>query len=123
MRIVSIFADKLFAFHFENEEENELSRLLNLWSDPLYISDFLEQHKADIPPHEDINQLPFKIFNYANDIDDKLLNLSQNDVPQVGEFFAPLHNQEYHQVELSKQKGRKNYLRIYALKLTVIVLL
>lgn len=33
------------------------------------------------------------------------------------EFFKPLDNQEYHIVELSKQKGRKNYLRLFAIKI------
>ncbi|MCU0328251.1 MAG: hypothetical protein MUE53_04605 [Chitinophagales bacterium] len=28
-----------------------------------------------------------------------------------------MDNQEYHIVELSKQKGRKNYLRIFAIKI------
>lgn len=33
------------------------------------------------------------------------------------EFFKPLNNQEYNIVELSKQKGKKNYLRLFAIKI------
>ncbi len=32
-------------------------------------------------------------------------------------FFKSLHNQEYKPKPVSKQKGRKSYLRIYALKI------
>lgn len=117
MNIVSIFANKLFAFHYDDEDEDELSRLLNLWNDTFYLNEFLEKNKADIPQDENINQLPFKILSFANEIDDKLDELSNNNKSQLEEFFAPLDNQEYHEVELSKQKGRKNYLRIYALKI------
>lgn len=33
MKIVDIFAGQLYAFHYENEEDNELTRLLSLWRD------------------------------------------------------------------------------------------
>ncbi len=117
MKIVTIFAYNLFAFHYKGEKENELSRLLDLWNDTAYISSFLEEHKRDIPSHENINQLPFKILGFSNNIDDKLNELANNESLQLEEFFAPLHNQEYQELKLSKQKGSKNYLRLYAIKI------
>lgn len=33
MKIVRIFAEKLFAFKYQNEADNELRRLLTLWND------------------------------------------------------------------------------------------
>lgn len=117
MRIVSIFAEKLFAFHFENEAENELKRLLDLWNDTLHISDFLEEHKLDIPTNEDINTLSFKLLEFANEIDDTLIELANDNSLQLEQFFAPLHNEEFLEVTLSRQKGRNSYLRIYALKI------
>jgi hypothetical protein len=36
---------------------------------------------------------------------------------RLEEFFKPLDNQEYQITILSKQKGRRNHLRIYALKI------
>lgn len=117
MRIVDIFAPKLFAFHYDNEDENELKRLLTLWNNPIYISTFLDENKSDIPPYENINKLELKIFDDANEIDDILYELSNDDAMQLEEFFAPLDNKEYYEVILSKQKGRKRYLRLYALKI------
>ena len=117
MKIVDIFAEKLFAFHYDNEDENELKRLLNLWNNSNYISTFLDENKSDIPPYENINKLEQKIFDDANEIDDILYELSNDDDMQLEEFFAPLDNKEYYEVKLSKQKGRKRYLRLYALKI------
>ena len=35
----------------------------------------------------------------------------------LDEFFKPLNNREYSILELSKRKGRKNFLRIYAIRI------
>ncbi len=117
MRIVSIFADKLFAFHYDNEEENELTRLLELWRDTLYIDEFLTENEADIPNNENIDELPYKIIDFADEIDDTLSELANDSSSSLEEFFKPLNNQEYKVVELSRQKGREKYLRLYALKI------
>src|SRR5690606_7035750 len=58
-----------------------------------------------------------EIISNANEIDDTLHELSEDNMRKLDEFFKPLNNQEYKIVELSKQKGRKNYLRIYALRI------
>jgi len=43
--------------------------------------------------------------------------LSENENKNLAAFLKPLYNHEYNEVNLSKQKGRKNYLRIYALRI------
>jgi hypothetical protein len=58
-----------------------------------------------------------EILDNANDIEDILIEIAEDDDRQFEEFFKPLHNQEYKVVQLSMQKGRKNYLRLYALKI------
>ena len=45
MKIVSLFAEKLFAFHNEGELLDEYGRLLDLWNDPEYVFDFAEKNK------------------------------------------------------------------------------
>ena len=57
MKIVPIFADKLFAFHYENETADELSRLLNLWNDTFYLYQFIKENEQDIPVTKPISAL------------------------------------------------------------------
>lgn len=40
MKIVSIFAERLFSFHYENEDSNEYERLLDIWTDVSYLMDY-----------------------------------------------------------------------------------
>ena len=117
MKIVRIFAEKLFAFHFDDETENELIRLLKLWNDTEYVYEFIQQNLDDIPDDEDPDDLLLKISNHADEINDILYDITEDDSNQFESFFKPLNNQEYQEVLLSKQKGRKFYLRIYAIRI------
>ncbi|WP_430613209.1 hypothetical protein [Flavobacterium sp. JP2137] len=49
MRIVNIFAYRLFAFHYEGNADNEYDQLMNLWDDTEFIYKFLKENIADIP--------------------------------------------------------------------------
>lgn len=117
MKIVRIFADQLFAFEYNNEADNELRRLLTLWNDTAHLYQFVTQHKADAPQNVPMPTLINQLIANANDIDDTLNEISTYPDRNLEEFFKPLDNQEYHIVELSKQKGRKNYLRLYAIRI------
>jgi hypothetical protein len=117
MKIVSIFANKLFAFHYKHERENELARILNLWNDSAYLFQFFNENKQDVDPNR-IVELIEQISSDALIIDELLLRLSNSENEKLESFFKPLNNLEYQQFKvLSLQKGRKNYLRIYALKI------
>ncbi|RYM33307.1 hypothetical protein ERX46_10205 [Brumimicrobium glaciale] len=117
MKIVTIFEDQLFVFHYKDEEENEFRRLLKQWNDTTYLYQFIIQNKIDIPKGVSIQNLISELIENANDIDDILYEISTNTKKILEEFFKPLDNQEYRIVELSKQKGRKNYLRLYAIRI------
>jgi cell division protein FtsB len=119
MKIVRIFADQLFAFQFNNEKMNELQRLLTLWNDTAHLYKFVTENKSDVPKDLSISSLVFQLSENANEIDDTLNEISSNSERSLEEFFKPLDNQEYHIVELSKQKGRKNYLRLFALRIDI----
>ena len=121
MKIVRIFADQLnlFAFHFEGVKMNELRRLITLWNDTSHLYQFVTNNKSDIPKNVSINTLVFQLIEDAKKIDDTIYEISNNPSKRLEEFFKPLANQEYHIVELSKQKGRKNYLRLFAIKIDV----
>jgi len=117
MKIVTIFDPRFFSFHLPNESENELKRLLNLWNDPQYLIDFLTKNIADAPKKTTILQLANRIANDANTIDDHLYELGTEDEGNFELFFKQLDNNEYQNKDLSKRKGRNNYLRLYALKI------
>jgi len=117
MKIVRIFADRLFAFHYENEANNELRRLLLLWNDPSYLYGFVNQHIADAPKSQSVSELINLLIDNANEIDSLLIKITSDSKRKLEEFFKPLNNQEYHITELSKQKGRNNYLRLYAIRI------
>jgi len=117
MKIVSIFANQLYAFHYDGEDDNELRRLLALWNDIEYLYQFVMQNKGDIPRGKTIDTLVFELIKNAKVIDDTLEEISNNPEKNLGEFFKPLDNQEYKIVELSKQKARENYLRLFAIRI------
>lgn len=119
MKIVRIFTDQLslLAFRFEGKKMNELRRLLTLWNNTAYLYEFVSNNISDVPKNITIGTLVFQLIEEANDIDDTLNEISINPRRSLEEFFTPLDNQEYHIVELSKQKGRKNYLRLFAIKI------
>lgn len=117
MKIVSIFAERLFAFQYENEQDNEYDRLLTLWNDMEYLRNFLKENERDLPAGKTINQMAVKISDDSNTIDDKLIGISESPNKRLDEFFKPLHNQEYYIGKLSLQKGREHYLRLYAIRI------
>lgn len=118
MKIIDIFAnEKLYAFKYDGEDDHELDRLLELWTNPEYLEEFLETNCKDLPS----NKTPYKLFNEiqdnAEELEDILIDIAESDDRQFEEFFKALDNNEYKVLELSRQKGRKNYLRIYALRI------
>lgn len=117
MKIVRIFADQLFAFHYDSETMNELRRLLTLWNNTAYLHEFVTNNKSDVPKNRPTQAIVFQLIDNANDIDDTLNEISSDPERNLEEFFKPLDNQEYHIVELSKQKGRKYFLRLFAIKI------
>lgn len=117
MKIVAIFDNRLFSFRFPNENEHELIRLLNQWNDPQYLYQFITKNIADVQKGVNVLQLANQISDDANKIDDLLYELGINIKGNFELFFKQLDNNEYQIKNLSKRKGRKNYLRLYALKI------
>lgn len=79
--------------------------------------DFINENRYDIPKVANINDLVIKLMADANEMDEILYKISKDSKRNLEDFFRPLENQEYQFVELSKQKGRKNYLRLFAIKI------
>ncbi|NDV57343.1 hypothetical protein [Bacteroides sp. 519] len=119
MKIVPIFADKLFSFHYEGECLDEYGRLLDAWNDPEYLFDFAEENK------DYIAQLGYstdgfveRILVDAEILEELLLKYRDNEL-LIDSCFQPLHNQEYKSKILSLQKKRCRFLRLYAIRIDV----
>ena len=112
MKIISIFADKLFAFHYDNEVDNEYDRLMELWTDVSFLRNYAKENSID-----NVNSFVNDILQNAEKIQDFLENLDQNNQP-YGFYFEPIQDSERNKL-LSFQKGKikKNRLRYYAIKL------
>lgn len=117
MKIINIFAHRLFAFQYEGEADNEYDRLLDLWNDTEYVRDFLIENKEDIPKNKSRKQFVEYIHEDAQSIDETLLRITDSDKETLSNFFQPLNNSEYQVKVLSLQKGRQNCLRMYAIKI------
>ena len=116
MKIVPIFASKLFAFHYEGELLDEYGRLLELWNDPEYIMNFVERNKVYI------EQLGYSFDNFTEFVlsdvellEDLLLRSANNGSIDI--CFQPLHNQEYQCKILSLQKKKCRFIRLYVIRI------
>lgn len=112
MKIVRIFADQLFAFHYDHETNNEFDRLMDLWTDVAFLHQFVENNNI-----QNTSVFVQDILQDAEQIQDFLEHLNQNSQP-YGFYFEPLQDAERNRL-LAFQKGkiRKNRLRYYAIKL------
>lgn len=117
MEIVTIFAHRLFAFHYNGEANNEYDRLLDLWTDTEYVRTFLNANDEDIPKGKTKRQFVNYIRQDAYSIDEQLIRITETTDQLLSYFFKPLHNYEYEFKILSLQKGRQHCLRLYAIKI------
>lgn len=117
MKIVPIFAEKLFSFHYENEHLDEYGRLFEIWNDPEYLLNFAEKNE------DSIRQLGYSIDSFVEHVSEdaeileELLLIHKNNESNIDACFQPLHNQEYKPKILSFQKKRCRFLRLYAIRI------
>ncbi len=112
MKIVSILADKLFAFHYVDEDEHEYNRLMELWTDVSFLKSYANKNNID-----DVTTFINDILQDAEQIQDFLENLNQNNQPYEF-YFEPLKTSEsIKSLAFHKGKIKKNRLRFYAIKL------
>ena len=113
MRIVTIFEDHLFAFHYDDQMWNEFDRLMDLWTDAGYLQSYAKSNKV-----ADVYGFINSILHNAEQIEDFLDNVNENKQP-YGFYFQPLQETERNKEILPFQKGKikKNHLRLYAIKL------
>lgn len=112
MKIVSILAYQLFAFHYDNEDDHEYNRLMELWTDVSFLKSYAIKNNID-----DDETFINEILQDTEQIQDFLENLNQKNQPYEF-YFEPLQISESSRF-LAFQKGKikKNRLRFYAIKL------
>lgn len=118
-KIDDIFANEtLFAVRYTTNEENELKRLLNLWSNPAEVYNFVKKNAGDLLKNNTIEELTQKILEEAEYIDNTLNQLKENAHVNLDDFFLPLNASDTQY--LGKKKGKKvgfTFLRLYAIKI------
>lgn len=111
MKIISIFAERLYACQYDTEELNEFARLMDSWTDIVYLRHYARQNNI-----ADMRGFVREIREDAAYIDDLMMEITQNN-RSLESFFKPLNNLETGVRVLSLQKGRRYKLRIYAIKI------
>lgn len=113
MIIFNIFAEQLFAFQYQGEDDNEYDRLMELWTDVYYLREYAKSNKI-----QNIDQFVKNRLKDAEQIQDLLEEITTNKEP-LEYYFRPLFDSENGIKILSLQKGKiqKNGIRLYAIKI------
>jgi len=81
MKIIPIFGKNLFAIQHTGETQDEFAKMFDLWQDPEFLEEFFETHKIDLINNYwgdwTIEEAIIKTFEYAQDFENKLLELSR----------------------------------------------
>lgn len=124
MKIVSIFGDRLFAFKYPEETDDEFSRLFDLWNDPEYLEEFFETQIKDLQNGYwgkiSVEEAILDTLYFAKEFEKELIELSDKNEQQqlngLGAIFKPLSSYSYLNRIFDKAKARDNWLRLYALR-------
>ena len=117
MKIVDTFVTGLYAFKYNNEEFDELTRLIEEWNDIIFLESFFEIHQNDLNYFKiDVETAKEQTVYEVNQLVDFLHNLSYSN-DNLDYIFRPLNDSEYKATTLSKQKSKKRWLRIHAIKI------
>ncbi|MGJ8550578.1 hypothetical protein [Winogradskyella wichelsiae] len=115
MKIIDTFVPCLFAFKYTDDLPDELERVFDDWEDPVFLNDFFEENENEISIT--IEEAIVKVKSEAVFLRNKLLELANSSPNQLNELFKNLNNNEYTAKELSQQKARNRWLRLYAIKI------
>ncbi|HEY5592156.1 MAG TPA: hypothetical protein VIK55_14220 [Paludibacter sp.] len=118
MEIVSIFEPYLYSFKYSDEEFDELERLFDEWNDIEMLRKFFEENSKDlIYYHIDIDDVIIETRKEAAALRKKFIDLSLESSPKLDAMFMNLDDSELRIINMSKQKSRRRWLRIYAIRI------
>lgn len=115
MKILLTFVPRLYAIKFTESETDELERVFDEWADPMFLFEFFEENEKDI--EITVEEAVEKVAKEAVFLRNKLIELASADPNQLNELFKNLNNYETTSADLSKQKARNRWLRLYAIKI------
>lgn len=116
---------KLWAVHFEDEEDNELYKVLNNWADVIWLRDFFKENIDDLNAYFNITDIKVAVNDTIED-SERLRYIIMDISPDtdLSRIFRPLNNNEAPDAMLQKEKarlkrkyGHSSWLRLYAIKL------
>lgn len=140
MEIVSIFVDEesgegLYAMRFDEEDDDEWTKLMNRWLNPQYVTGYLLKQASYLQTkyfrQQSIDSLAVRIEREAEELDRLLLDLADQGFDDtrgrnLQQFFKPLDNRDFRLYILQPSKGKLNerpfhpgLLRVYALRISV----
>lgn len=118
MQIVSIFEGSLYAVRFDGEEDDELTRLLELWNDAEYLNKFYEKNREilKVNPTTFLSEIQANVLVIIKDF--KYL---KENINEIDNFFEPLSENE-RRTRFLRTKRRQYVLehiglRLYALQI------
>jgi len=116
MKIVNTFIEGLYAFKYSDSLQDELERIFDEWENPLFLNDFFEENEYNI--FLSIEEAIKKVKTEAVFLRNKLIDLSESNPNKLNQIFKNLNENEFsYSKELSQQKARNRWLRIYAIKI------
>ena len=113
MKIVPIFEPYLYAFQYENEESDEFSRLLDDWTNFVFLEEFFANN-AELLVYEKIKMVD--AIAKTTEMADKIYKLFEDNQENLNELFENLTPSTNFK-NLDKQKYKKKWLRLYAIML------
>ena len=117
MKINTTFVAGLFAVKYDGQELDELERLLDEWMDIEKLSVFFEDNSADLKYfHLDVDQAIIETRKEADGLRKKLKKLTLVGNPELDSLFVNLDDLEFRIIELAKQKSKRRWLRLYAIR-------
>lgn len=116
---------RLWAVHFEDEEDNELHKVLDNWADVVWLRDFFKENIDDLNAYFNITDIKVAVNDTIED-SERLRYIIMDISPDtdLSRIFRPLNNNEASDAMLQKEKarlkrkyGHSSWLRLYAIKL------
>ena len=116
---------KLWAVHFEGEDDNELYKVFNNWADVVWLRTFFKENIDDLNAYFKITDIKEAISDTIED-SERLRYIIMDISPEtdLSKIFRPLDNNQASDVMLQKEKarlkrkyGHSSWLRLYAIRL------
>lgn len=116
---------KLWAVHFEGEDDNEFYNVFNNWEDVVWLRAFFKENIDDLNAYFKITDIKEAISDTIED-SERLRYIIMDISPEtdLSKIFRPLDNNQASDVMLQKEKarlkrkyGHSSWLRLYAIKL------